>query len=263
MSNRIRTLCLGTCLLFTSRFYAQPGVVLPVLNQVAVGAIVQPAVSLTGFSNIAAAQFVVVWNPQVLDFQSVQGFNLPNMDATHFSTAEVAQGMLRFGWAGAGSGAQVFNGIPLFDIRFQVIGANLSGSALNITEVSPTAFEVIQVENGQFVSYGISNTQVSAGFVAIGYTVAAAEPSAASLPMVVSPNPFHEFSTVGFDLAASAEAAITICDAAGRLLRTEHRSLAAGPQAIEVAASQLPATGTYFITVRTSVQSCTKPLFFL
>ena len=263
MSNRIRTLCLGTCLLFTSRFYAQPGVVLPVLNQVAVGAIVQPAVSLTGFSNIASAQFVVIWNPQVLDFQSIQGFNLPNMDASHFGLAETAQGLLRFGWAGGGSGAQVSNGTPLFDIRFQVIGANLSGSALNITEASPTAFELMQVENGQFVAYGISNTQVSAGFVAVGYTVAAAEPSAASLPMSVSPNPFHDFSTLGFDLAAPAEAAITICDAAGRLLCTEQRQLAAGPQAIEVAASLLPAAGTYFITVRTPVQSCTKPLFFL
>lgn len=263
MSNCLRTLCLGACLLFTSRFCAQPGVALPVLNQVAVGATVQPAVSLTGFSNLAAAQFVVVWNPQVLDFQSVQGFNLPNMDASHFNTAQTSQGILRFGWAGGGSGAQVSDGTPLFDIRFQVIGADLSGSSLSITEVSPTAFELTQIENGQFVAYGISNTQVSAGFVAVGYTVAAAEPLAAALSMSVSPNPFHEFSTVGFHLAAPAEAAITLSDATGRPLHTEQRQLAAGPQAIEVAASQIPAAGIYFITVRTPVQSCTKPLFFL
>jgi len=264
MSNCLRTLCLGTCLLLTSRFLAQPGLALPVLNQVAVGADVQPAVSLTGFSNLASAQFVVTWNPQVLDFQGVQGFNLPDLDESDFGMAETAQGILRFGWAGSGAGATVSNNTPLFDIRLRVIGADLSGSSLQITEISPTAFELTQVENGQFVSYGLSQTQVLAGFVAVGYTVAAAEPNAsAALPLTVSPNPFHDVPTVSIQLAESAEATLTLCDAAGRLLHTEQRWLAAGPQAIELAASQFPASGTYFLTVRTPVQSCTQSLFFL
>lgn len=264
MSNCLRTLCLGTCLLLTSRFFAQPGIALPVLNQVSVGATVQPAVSLTGFSNLASAQFVVTWNPQVLDFQGVQGFNLPGLDESDFGLAETAQGILRFGWAGSGVGASISNGTPLFNIRLRVIGTNLSGSALQITESSPTAFELIQIENGQFVPYGLSQTQVLAGFVAVGYTVADAEPNvAAALPLTVSPNPFHEFSTVGFHLEAPSDIAITLCDVAGRLLHTEQRQLAAGPQYIEVAASQFPASGTYFLTVRTPVQSCTKSLFFL
>jgi hypothetical protein len=264
MSNCLRTLCLGTCLLLTSRFLAQPGLALPVLNQVAVGADVQPAVSVTGFSNLASAQFVVTWNPQVLDFQGVQGFNLPDLDESDFGLAETAQGTLRFGWAGSGAGAAVSNGAPLFQIRFRVVGANLSGSALQITESSPTAFELIQVENGQFVPYGLSQTQVLAGFVAVGYTVADAEPkAAAALPLRVLPNPFHDVSAAVFQLADAAEATLMLCDAAGRLLHTERHWLSAGPQTIELAASQFPASGTYFLTVRTAAQSCTQPLFFL
>lgn len=263
MSNCLRTLCLGTCLLLTSRFYALPGVALPVLNEVAVGATVEPTLSLTGLSHLAAAQFVIVWNPQVLEFQAVEDFQLPGMDASHFGMLETAQGILRFGWAGLGNGVSVNADQPLFNLRFRVIGANLSGSALQITEVSPTAFEIIQYENGQFVSFGMAQSQVTTGFVAVGYTVWADEADVRTLPMAVVPNPFHDFSTVTFHLSAAAEVSVAVCDAAGRLIYTEVRILPAGPQGVSVLAERLPASGTYFLTVRTPLQLCTQPLFFL
>ncbi|HMX39031.1 MAG TPA: cohesin domain-containing protein [Saprospiraceae bacterium] len=264
MSNCLRTLCLGTCLLLTSRFYALPGVALPVLNQVTVGATVEPTVSLTGLSNLAAAQFVIVWNPQVLHFQSVENFQIPGMDASHFGMAETAQGILRFGWAGTGTGVSLNAEQPLFDIRFQVVGPNLSGSALTITEVSPTAFELIEYNGAQYVNYTFAQAQVTSGFVAVGYTVSAAEAAwAEALPVAAAPNPFHDFSAVTFDLSAPTELSLAVCDAAGRLIYTEMRQASAGPQRIEVLAERLPAAGTYFLTVRTPMQSCTQPLFFL
>jgi len=265
MINCLRTaLCISQCLLFTSRFYAQPGVALPVLNNVAVGASITPSVSVTGFSNVASAQFVVVWNQQVLQFQGVEGFNLPEMTENSFGMAETAQGLLRFGWAGGGNGVSVSNGTSIFTIHFQVIGADQSGSALTITEVSPTAFEIVRNENDQFLTYTLDDVQITSGFVAVGYTVAADEPGVAALPLLLAPNPFHESVAATFTLDADADVQITITDAAGRSVFSEQRHIdTAGTQVFHLSASQLPAAGTYFFTVRTPVQSCTQPLLFL
>lgn len=266
MSNCLRTvLCISQCLLFSSQFYALPGVSLPVLNNVAVGATVTPNISVTGFSNIASAQFVLVWDPQVLEFQGIEDFNLTGLPSNAFGTAEVAQGILRFGWAsGNGSGVPMSNGATLFSIQFHVVGAVQTGSAMNITELSPTAFEIVQVENGQFASYALNNMQVTQGFVAVGYTVSTHEvPGHAALPLTLAPNPFQTSTSAQFFLAEAGPVTITIADAAGRLLRTELKQLSAGSQSLDLMAPSLPAKGTYFITVRTPVQSCTKPLSFL
>ncbi len=258
----VSVLTLNSILLFAQPF----GFSLPVINNAFPGAIINPGLSVTNFDSVTSLQFVLRWDPAVLEFQEVYAYNLTGMDSEDFGlTQALDSGIVRVKYAAPSilGGTTVANGTNIFRVRLKVIGAVSTGSGLQITENFPTAFEVTQGQpDSSIVAYPIGTVQINNGFVAVGYTVSAQEATREKeLPVQISPNPFIDMTQVAFHLETSSIVHLALTDVAGRVLHTEDRPLPAGDQSIAVSAAWLPAAGTYFLTLRTATQACVRTLF--
>lgn len=263
----LRTFGVSALTLHSIFLLAQPfGFSLPVINNVFPGAIINPALSVTNFDSVTSLQFVLRWDPAVLQFQEVYALNLASLDMDDFATAQaVDSGLLRVKYISPSllAGISVPDGTGIFRVRLKVVGSSGTGSGLQITENFPTAFEVTQGQpDSSNLAFPISTVQINNGFVAVGYTVAANEPVGKHiLPVQISPNPFTTDTQVAFHLAASTVVHLTLTDVAGRVVRTEDWPLLAGDQSIKISSAGLPPHGTYFLTLRTATQACVRTLF--
>ncbi len=264
MSLWFRTLCIAQwLLLLTSQVSAAPGIFLPVINNAAAGPITAP-LKVNNFSNMVAAQFVITWNTDVLQFQSVEGFALPTPNGSPFNLNETANGILRFAWASGGQGSTLVDQSTLFSLRFNVIGSLLSGSDLNITELSPTAFELVSLSGGQFITFDATQVQITPGYVAVGFTLSTEEQQANTLfPVTLSPNPSSDAIAISFELTEPSNVMVSLYNNAGQCLYADLQLFMSGQQRVVLPKNNLPPSGAYLLTVRTAQAVCTKPLYLL
>ena len=269
----LRSLGVSVLTLISTFLAAQPfGFSLPVINDAFTGAIVNPACSVTNFDSVTSLQFVLRWDPLLLQFQEVYALNLNGLEADDFGlTQALDSGIIRLQYESPSAfpGTSAPDGTNIFRVRFKVIGALGTGSGFEITESFPTAFEVTQVQpDSTIFAYSIEtaapldSVQINNGFVAIGYMVAAQEPGTQrEMPVEISPNPFTDHTTVAFHLENASVVRMTLHDLAGRVVRTEDWPASAGDQSIAIPAAGFPAPGTYFLTLQTATQACVRPLF--
>lgn len=79
--------------------------------------------------------------------------------------------------------------------------------------------------------------------------------------LVVGPNPFDASTTIAFTTTAADHVVVTVIDAVGRdVVRLVDAILPVGPQRVALAASQLPASGTYTVQVRSGGRTMSIPV---
>lgn len=247
--------------------YAQKKVtfILPVVNNVNPGAVINMPVKVVNFDSIAGVQFVVQWDPEVINYLSVLNFNLPGLTSNNFNTQESGQGILRFSWSTSNvrTGVSLPDSSAIFLVKFSARGQSGQGTPVIFTEVPPTAFEVTKA--GDPVTpppLRMEDCVLHHGYVAIGFSVNTEDlpPGASEIPVQISPNPFAELAVVTFDLSSAEEVQMVLTDAAGRMIEMQHYTLPAGRHGIKIAASQLPQRGFYFLLLRTKTQVSIQPL---
>lgn len=247
--------------------YAQKKVtfILPVVNNVSPGAVVNMPVQVVNFDSIAGVQFVLQWDPEVINFLAVLNFNLPGLTIQHFGTQETNQGILRFSWntSNVRTGVSLPDSSSIFLVKFSAKGQSGQGTPVVFTEIPPTAFEVTKA--GDPVTpppLRIEDCVLHHGYVAIGFAVNTEElpGNAPGIAMQISPNPFADRTVVTFDLSSAEEVQMVLTDAAGRMIKVQHYALSAGRHGIEIAASQLPQRGFYLLLLRTKTQASIHPL---
>lgn len=245
---------------------AQVGFSLPFVNNATPGSPLNMPVQVSGFNNIAGVQFVITWDPQVLNFLTIDSYNLPGLDAAEFNISEAASnGILRFAWVSDDltSGTTRPDGTTIFRIRFQVLGALNSSTTVNITQIPPTSFEINQIVNGNLQAFGIDQAQITPGFTAVGFSVGIPDVSNdLDWAVRIAPNPFSEMAQVFFDNKETADIQAVVTDIAGKIiLEKKFFSLPPGQHGMEIASSQLREKGMYFLILRTDKRSCVRPLF--
>ncbi len=104
-------------------------------------------IRVDNFTDVAAAQFTLTWDPTVIDFTEVTNFNngLPALNESVFNTdpAFTGSGRLTFGWADLlGNGNTLPDGSVLFEACFEVVG--------QLGETSPVNFssDPLQIQVG-------------------------------------------------------------------------------------------------------------------
>lgn len=99
-------------------------------------------VTTMDFDAIAAMQFSLAWDPTVLEFTGTQNFGLSDLTAGSFNTDATTNGQISVAWFdNAAQGITLVDGSTLFELCFNVIGAN--GTSTNITFTdTPTAREL-------------------------------------------------------------------------------------------------------------------------
>jgi hypothetical protein len=238
---------------------------MPFLNNAQPTQNINLPVGVTGFTNVVSMQYVIKWDPTVLQFLTIDNFNLPLLSQGSFNTtAALDSGIVRVQYEATGNfdGVSVANGTNIFRMRYKVIGAVNSSTPVCFIEKYPTSMEITRVENGVTVAYDENTIGQTCGFVAVGFTVDSNEPSSATdMAARIFPNPFVETTKVEFEQPEAGEVSIAVTDVTGNVVFQEKNWWAAGRNATVLEKSDFPAKGTYFLTIKTASHQCVRPLF--
>jgi len=265
----VRIVFTSLWLSLTSFLSAQVGFSLPFVNNIAPLQTVNYPVKVMGFDSIVGFQFVIRWDPEVLEYVTIDNFNLDALGTEDFGTMQTLDsGILRVQWEAPLplAGVTLPDETTIFRLRLKAIGPVNSGSTVIFTEAFPTSFEVARVNSDSTITgIGINEVDLTQGFGAIGYTVSAAEPTGRDVEdfsVQIFPNPFYEKTQVNFDLKNASDVHLAVTDAAGRtLVEKALPQLPSGQHGIEIASPLLREKGAYFLILRTETQSCARPLF--
>ena len=163
-------------LLFTGFQFAgaQPNIVFPNLD-VKEGDQFSVGLPVDNFNNIVGVQFSMQWNPEVIQFVSAGGVNLPNASEP-FGEAFVDSGTLTFLWVTAdiSTGITLDSGQILFTVHFQTVGTVGDSTQLAITNY-PTPVLVL------------NNSGANVGLTHEGGLIRIEEPISTNNPVENSP----------------------------------------------------------------------------
>ncbi len=99
-------------------------------------------VTVMDFDGIAAMQFSLAWDPTVLEFTGTQNFGLTDLTAGSFNIDGTANGQIAVAWFdNAAQGITLADGTTVFELCFNVIGANGTNTTITFTD-TPTAREL-------------------------------------------------------------------------------------------------------------------------
>lgn len=117
-------------------------------------------ISVADFRNLLSMQYSLLWDPQVLEFEQVQGFNLPYLGENNFGLHRKDKGILTFVWIdNALQGVNLSDGTIIYQICFKVKGSSGSGSEIKFSP-EPTPFEVVDVREQVLGINGVSGSVV-------------------------------------------------------------------------------------------------------
>ena len=114
-------------------------------------------ITSNNFTNIAAFNYLVEWNPSILQFESIQSVTtngISNFSLANFSTSNVQNGILGVAWTRTGvNNAFIPNGTVHYRVCFQVIGVG-GNSPIQIGNGNPS----VQAGNLNAPNIGINPT---------------------------------------------------------------------------------------------------------
>jgi hypothetical protein len=182
-----------------------------------------------GFTNLAAVQFALGFDPGELEYLStVVTPGLPFNEGS-FGTFTLPEGEIRFAWYSA-TGASVLNYTAAYRIRFRVLsGGGLLSEALSLDgeAVSPVAY-----------ASDLTPTEVRLVFLpdlpVRPREEGEEDPAPATVLYQNRPNPFVEQTTIGFMLGRDCDASLRVYDMSGRMLFENNAYRAAGYHEVDL-----------------------------
>jgi hypothetical protein len=216
-----------------AKIHAQVGFSMPVLNNLLPGQFFQVPVTVSNFDSVVSIQFVLTWDPAVVELVNVFDFNVQDLDEGDFNLDESGMGRLRLVWIGPVSGVSRPNGTSIFSLLMQVKGPPNSGTPLTFTELPPTTFFEVVRANGDV--FDLQTAVLQHGFAAIGYTLSSEDVPATTLHAQVYPNPVDHTSRVYFELDAPEQVTIEVFDVQGRKLFFSNGHCPPGKYGMEIA----------------------------
>ena len=215
--------------------------------------------SVANFTDIAAYQFGMRFDPAVMQFQQASGINteLALDQASHFGAYRIAQGELRTLWSVA-EGKTLPGVQPMYRLRFKVLqgGKKLSEvlgldpailAALAYT--TDLAQREVQLVFTDFMQPGLNLPDV----LASDYFDL----------LQNRPNPFNDRTTIGFVLPTATDAQLRVLDLSGRELWRTDKSYPAGYHEESIRLDDIGATGMLFYELTTPQGTQTRKMLAL
>lgn len=264
MFKRSHVLVAIVWLLSLASSFGQVGFTLPSYSNTNTGDVLDFPVKVVNFDSVFSMQYVMRWDPQVLEFQSLD--HVPNplaiVDSLCFNLTQAGQGIIRFRWF-----STLYKTLPnetaIYSLKMKVVGANGSASSLYFTELPPvTYFEVVRGASNQIFNLNLppqallTNGQVTVGMVD-GF-----EPGLASSSLLVYPNPFSNSFSVAYESVSVEEARVYITDLLGKIIFEEKKYPNLGRVGMEIANVQIPGKGTYFLHVVQGDVHAVRPIVY-
>ncbi len=242
-------------LLNCTRLVAQPGFSTPIFSNVHAGDVLDIPVQVTNFDSIVSVQFVLRWDPSVLQFQSISNYNLPDMKSDNFGTlSALDSGFIRVAWVFyTAAGTTLTDKAAIFHIKLKVVGPINSGTKIDFTELPPlTYFEVV---NASSKIWTLNQAIRTSGFAAVGYTYVGTDEPGNEFTVSAFPNPFSEKTWVKFDLPNPTTLHAQLVNAQGQLLFEKIGQWPAGPGGMEIAYPGSDKSGICFLVIHSSAGS--------
>lgn len=253
MSKRSHVLAAAVWLLSFTSLFGQVGFTLPAYSNTNTGDLLDFPVEVVNFDSVFSVQYVIRWDPQVLEFQSIEHVVNPLniVDSLCFNLLEVGQGIIRFRWF-SNSFRTLADETAIFTIKMKVTGAIGSASSVYFTEIPPvTYFEVVRGPGNQFYFLNtppqalITNGQVTVGMVSADAPFAPTVDEA----LWVAPNPFSGHIRATYLNRSAGSVRIFISDVTGKICYESEKYLDLGIHGIEIANTVLRGKGTYFLHI--------------
>ena len=225
---------------------------LPFVNNAVSGQTVDLPVRVSNFKSIVTAQFVIRWDPKVLQLKQVDQIGLPRLDTTQFNLTQAKDsGILRMVWWRNSSPVTLADNSVIFRLRMNVVGPKPSGTPVSITELPPPGL-AFEISNEQGDVYKINQVTLKSGFVAVGYTVGVDAPNVEDAPSLRAyADPFSGSVKADIYLPYSDEIRLSLLDATGKSLILQKNTLVAGKHGIEIASTLPHEAGIYFLVMET------------
>lgn len=120
------------------------------------GDLITVDVNVGDFSSVVSMQYSMNWNPAILQFEKVQGFQLKDLSSANFGTEQAKEGNLLMAWYDPSvQGASLNHGTVIYQVVFRVIGEDTSKSRIRFSG-KPLLIEVMQA-NGTPLPFNNSN----------------------------------------------------------------------------------------------------------
>lgn len=100
-------------------------------------------VTASEIKGLLSMQYSLRWDPKILEFKEVKGFNLPTLDAGDFGSHKAKEGVLTAVWIDETlRGSNPKDGDVVYQLCFTATGASGSSTPVRFWS-SPTPFEVV------------------------------------------------------------------------------------------------------------------------
>lgn len=110
------------------------------------GDLITVDVNIGDFSKVVSMQYSMNWDPKVLQFEKVQGYQLKDLNSSNFGTAEASDGNLLLAWYDPSvQGVSLPTGTVLYQVVFRVVGENTNKSRVRFSG-KPLIIEVMQAD---------------------------------------------------------------------------------------------------------------------
>lgn len=218
-------------------------------------------VSAKDMGNVFAAQFPIVYDPEILSFIEADTLMLPlktqgeGWDTSHFGFAKVDLGIIKFLWIDP-----LFSGVPfqdsalLFSLKFEVIGEPSSSTLLH----APDSVDNIEIGdfNGPYDTVFFQN-----GIITVNNTTSTEVVQSQSVSLFQNyPNPFDAQTVIPFALRTANDLNLSIFDMKGASVFTHQQHYTAGSHNITINHHDLPETGTYWYEIRIGDEVLSKQM---
>jgi PKD repeat protein len=190
-------------------------------------------------SNLAALQFNIQFDADLLDFEAIKPAELPGLEENDFNFKQVEKGSLSLVWYDkSGQSQQLDKNTVLFYILFKAKAAGLLSEALSVQPFrhTQTAYDLYGVERA----------------VEVVFTKEHLNPNLpGKYKLSIEPNPFSEFVQILLEMPAKENGELAIYDLSGRLVYHEALLLEKGLQQIRIGGERFGAKGLYLLQVKT------------
>lgn len=222
------------------------------------GVFINTDVKVSDFTDIVGIQFSIEWDSTVLRFNGLQDFALDIEEDENFGTTNTSIGALGFYWFDQSTtGVTLDDSTTLFSIQFEVIGSSNDSTLIGFGNF-PTTIEVL----------GASLDTIPADFFHGKILV---DPISSlefeQLNEIINiknniPNPFSESTSIFFTLEQPIEIQILLYNHHGQLSYSEQRIFGTGVHELLLGNHLFPASGTYYLKMKSSKFLVTQKLSF-
>ncbi len=190
-------------------------------------------ITTENFDQIIGYQFTLNFDPAALEYIKLEKGELPSLTETNFGFALLEQGAITTSWNHT-EPTSLEKGAVLFSLVFRAKTNTYWTDALDLGSTYTTAEAYF--EGGEKLDVDLVFEET---------------PMLYPQALMVSPNPFHNATVIGFNLLEAQEVTLTVFDRSGRVVETASQIFQSGDgEFVFEAKDQMP-SGTYFFQLKT------------